>query len=46
MYIVDLTYLKSLAEIEPHLVAHRAFLDEHYARGIFIASGPKNPRDG
>ncbi|GJI92991.1 YciI family protein [Duganella hordei] len=46
MYIVDLTYLKPLAEIEPHLAAHRAFLDEHYVRGIFIASGPKNPRDG
>lgn len=46
MYIVNLTYLKPLAEIEAHLAAHRAFLDAQYARGMFLASGPKNPRDG
>ena len=46
MYIVNLTYLKPLTEIELHLAAHRAFLDEQYALGLFIASGPKNPRDG
>jgi len=46
MYIVNLTYLKPLAEIEVHLAAHRAFLDAQYAREVFLASGPKNPRDG
>ncbi|GJJ03756.1 hypothetical protein RugamoR64_42940 [Duganella rhizosphaerae] len=46
MYIVNLTYLKPLAEIEVHLAAHRAFLDEQYAHEMFLASGPKNPRDG
>lgn len=46
MYIVNLTYLKPLAEIEAHLAAHREFLDAQYAREIFMASGPKNPRDG
>ncbi|MBV6321019.1 YciI family protein [Duganella violaceipulchra] len=46
MYIVNLTYLKPLAEIEAHLAAHRVFLDEQYAREVFLASGPKSPRDG
>jgi len=46
MYIIHLTYLKPLSEVEAHVVEHRAFLDEYYARGIFIASGPNNPRDG
>lgn len=46
MYIVNLTYLKPLAEIEVHLAAHRAFLDLQYAREMFLASGPKKPRDG
>jgi len=46
MYIVNLTYLKPLAELEAHLAAHRVFLDEQYAREMFLASGPRNPRDG
>lgn len=46
MYIVNLTYLKPVSEVDNHVVAHRAFLDEYYARGVFIASGPRNPRDG
>lgn len=25
---------------------HRAWLDEHYRAGVFIASGPKEPRTG
>jgi uncharacterized protein YciI len=46
MYIVNLNYLKPVSEVDAHVVAHRAFLDEYYARGVFIASGPRNPRDG
>jgi uncharacterized protein YciI len=46
MYIVNLNYLKPVSEVDTHVVAHRAFLDEYYARGVFIASGPRNPRDG
>ncbi|MBB5701340.1 uncharacterized protein YciI [Ochrobactrum daejeonense] len=46
MFIVNLTYIKPLEEIEVHLEAHREFLDRQYAAGIFLASGPKNPRDG
>jgi uncharacterized protein YciI len=46
MYVVDLTYLKPLDAIEAHLDAHRQYLNDQYASGIFIASGPKNPREG
>lgn len=46
MYVIELTYKASLAEVNKHLEAHRAFLDVYYERGIFLASGPKVPREG
>ncbi|MGA7779493.1 MAG: YciI family protein [Paraburkholderia sp.] len=46
MYIVNLSYLKSLDHIQLQLDAHLRFLDDQYERGVFLASGPKNPRDG
>ncbi|YBV98029.1 YciI family protein [Phyllobacteriaceae bacterium JZ32] len=46
MYIISLTYVKPLTEIEEYLRLHREFLDLYYAKEIFLASGPKNPRDG
>lgn len=46
MFIIELTYKKAMSDVELHLEAHRAFLDEYYAKGVLVASGPKNPRDG
>ncbi|MCP3127213.1 YciI family protein [Shewanella sp. KJ2020] len=46
MFVVSLTYKKPIAEVEPHLAAHICYLDECYAKGIFIASGRKVPRSG
>ena len=46
MFIISLTYHKSLEEVDKHLSAHVEFLKEHYAKGIFLASGRKNPRNG
>ncbi|GAB2505315.1 YciI family protein [Lysobacter humi (ex Lee et al. 2017)] len=46
MYIVDLTYVAPLADVDAHLEAHRAYLALHYANGTFLASGPKVPRTG
>jgi uncharacterized protein YciI len=46
MLIIELTYEKPLSEIEKQISAHRAWLDQYYEKGLFIASGPKNPRDG
>lgn len=46
LYIVVVTYLKPIEEVDRLLVAHRKFLGIHYASGQFIASGPQNPRTG
>lgn len=46
MFIITLTYKKPLSEVDVHIPAHRAFLDECYKNNTFIASGPKVPRTG
>lgn len=46
MFIITLTYQKSLEEVDAHLSAHVEFLKDAYAKGIFLASGRKNPRNG
>jgi uncharacterized protein YciI len=46
MFIVSLTYTAPLEHIDAHLPAHREFLGEQYARGVFLMSGPKEPRIG
>jgi uncharacterized protein YciI len=46
MFIVHLTYLVPLDQVDEALEAHRRFLDEHFAAGVFVAAGPKVPRDG
>ncbi|KJB87377.1 GTP cyclohydrolase [Paenibacillus sp. E194] len=46
MYVVELSYTKPMSDVDVHLDAHRAFLDEHYVRGVFLLSGPKEPRTG
>lgn len=46
MFVLLLTYIKPLAEVEKHLAAHREYLDRHYAAGTFLCSGPQNPRAG
>lgn len=46
MFIVVLTYIKPLDEVDKYLAAHREYLSRHYAAGDFIASGPQTPRVG
>lgn len=46
MYIVDLTYIKPLQEVDRYLAAHIEWLNEHFECKNFIAAGPKNPRTG
>ncbi len=46
MFVVMLNYLRSLAEVDLHLEAHKAYLEEQYASGNFLLSGPKEPRTG
>lgn len=46
MFIVLLTYTAPLAQIDAHVAAHREWLSGCYADGIFLASGPQQPRTG
>jgi len=46
MFIVDLAYVAPLETVDAHLGAHVAFLKEQYEKGVFIASGRKEPRTG
>lgn len=46
MFIVLITYERSLEEIDKHLEAHRTYLKEQYDKGNFIASGRRVPRVG
>jgi uncharacterized protein YciI len=46
MFVVLVKYVRPIEEIEAHLAEHRRFLDEHYASGHFLASGPRVPRTG
>jgi uncharacterized protein YciI len=46
MFVIELRYTADLAQIDAHMKAHVAFLDQHYAAGTFVVSGRKIPRDG
>lgn len=46
MFIVSLTYIKPLEEVDALLTEHVAYLNEQYALGNFLASGRKVPRTG
>jgi uncharacterized protein YciI len=46
MFIITLTYLKPAEEIDKLLAAHREYLREQYANGMFLMSGRQVPRTG
>jgi len=46
MFIVSLTYVVPLDEVDAMLAQHRSFLEKQYAAGTFLASGAKVPRTG
>jgi uncharacterized protein YciI len=46
LFVVDLHYQVPLAEVEPQIEPHKAFLEDHYAAGRFLVSGAKVPRTG
>jgi uncharacterized protein YciI len=46
MFIVTLTYLKPVEEIEALLPGHMAWLKNGYDSGLFVASGRRVPRTG
>ena len=46
MFVVTLTYLKPVEEIDALMADHVAWLERHYADGLFVASGRRVPRTG
>jgi uncharacterized protein YciI len=46
MFVIELTYKASLAQIDASMAAHVLFLKKYYAAGNFLVSGRKIPRDG
>ncbi|MGY1495030.1 YciI family protein [Aeromonas dhakensis] len=46
MFVISLTYIVDMDEVERYLAAHIAYLEEQYVAGHFLASGRKVPRVG
>lgn len=46
MFVVKLTYIVPISEVDKYLFAHREFLETWYKKGLLIASGPLKPRTG
>jgi uncharacterized protein YciI len=46
MLVITLTYRVGLEQIDAALQDHIAWLDQQYADGVFLASGPRVPRTG
>lgn len=46
LFVIDLAYQVPFDQIDPLIDGHMAFLEECYAEGLFLASGPKVPREG
>jgi uncharacterized protein YciI len=46
MFVLLLTYVRPLAEVDALMRDHVAWLDEHYASGRFLVSGRRIPRTG
>jgi uncharacterized protein YciI len=46
MFVMELSYTAPLDAVDAVLERHVAWLDEQYEKGVFLASGRKNPRDG
>ncbi|MGW7402286.1 YciI family protein [Streptomyces sp. NPDC054833] len=46
MFVLDLIYTAPLDAVDAVMPAHVAWLDEQYEKGLFLASGRKDPREG
>lgn len=46
MYIIDLTYIVPLDQLDAHMTAHVKYLHKYYKENKFVASGRKVPRTG
>ncbi|MCF6689264.1 YciI family protein [Raoultella terrigena] len=46
IYVVVLTYIKPLEEVDSHISEHVEWLKQGYSDGVFLASGRRIPRNG
>lgn len=46
MFVIELTYIAPLDQIDEAMADHVAFLQQGYDAGLFLVSGRKDPRDG
>jgi uncharacterized protein YciI len=46
VFLIVLTYVKPLEEVDKLLADHLAYLDRNYAQGRFLLSGVRVPRNG
>lgn len=50
MIVIELSYKgtieQGIALADKHMAGHLAFLKKYYDQGVFLASGPKKPREG
>ena len=46
MFIIDLTYIVPLEELDQHMADHVKYLRKYYKKNVFVASGRKVPRTG
>lgn len=46
LYVINLTYIKPMNEVDHFIFEHVEWLKQGYAEGIFLASGRKVPRTG
>ena len=46
MFIINLTYIVPLEELDRHMADHVKYLHKYYDKNIFVASGRKVPRTG
>ena len=46
MFIITLTYLKPVEDVDALMPGHVEWLDQGYADGLFLASGRRIPHSG
>ncbi|MFI5954540.1 YciI family protein [Cryptosporangium sp. NPDC051539] len=46
MFVVTLTYVADISEVDAELDGHMAWLESQFTDGVFVASGPRVPRHG
>jgi len=46
MFIINLTYIVPLEELDQYMAAHVKYLKKYYKKDVFVASGRKVPRTG